>query len=222
MKGSWGIIKVDILECYNQLNHLPKMFYCKRGVMKRESLIFSIIILLSLCLSACVPLNPAPVNQQVSDAYIKTAVASTLVAERAKEAGASLSFTSTPDGTLATDGTQETEDAEGDGDENDTEDPQPTPENPWMLQSWCLDHPSHCVKYAIQNKTDSWLQIELKESATGVTGFFSVRSKSISKITLIPGQYAVKYTWWCDGEVYSSSVVKSLGSWVDIFTCPQG
>lgn len=59
--------------------------------MKRESLIFLIIITLSLCLSACVPINPAPVNQQVSDAYIKTAVASTLVAERAKEAGASLS-----------------------------------------------------------------------------------------------------------------------------------
>ena len=188
--------------------------------MKRESLIFSIIITLSLCLSACVPINPAPANQQVSDAYIKTAVASTLVAERAKEAGASLSFTATPDSTLSAEGTQETEDAEGDGEENETVDPQPTPKNPWMLQSWCLDYPNHCVKYVVQNKTNSWLQIELKESDTGVTGFFSVRSKSVSKITLIPGQYSVRYTWWCDGKVKSSSVVKSLGSWTDVFTCP--
>jgi hypothetical protein len=188
--------------------------------MKRESLIFSIIITLSLCLSACIPINPAPVNQQVSDAYIKTAVASTLVAERAKEAGASLSFTATPDSTLEAEGTQETDD--GDGEENETVDPQPTPENPWMLQNWCLDFPNRCVKYDVQNKTDSWLQIELKESDTGVTGFFTVRSKTVSKITLIPGQYSVRYTWWCDGEVNSSSVVKSLGSWMDIFTCPQG
>jgi len=188
--------------------------------MKRESLIFSIIITLSLCLSACVPINSAPVNQQVSDAYIKTAVASTLVAERAKEAGASLSFTATPDSTLTAEGTQETKDAEGNGENNETEDPQPTSANPWMLQSWCLDHPTQCVKYAVHNKTDSWFQIELKESDTGVTGFFSVRSKMVSKITLIPGQYSVRYTWWCDGEVNSSSTVKSLGSWMDIFTCP--
>jgi len=188
--------------------------------MKRESLIFSIIISLSLCLSACVPINTAPGNQQVSDAYIKTAVASTLVAERAKEAGASLSFTATLDSTLAAEGKQETEDAEGNGEDNDMEDPQPTPENPWMLQSWCLDYPTQCVKYGVHNKTDSWFQIELKESATGVTGFFTVRSKSISKITLIPGQYSVKYTWWCNGKVKSSSEVKSLGSRMDIFTCP--
>ena len=190
--------------------------------MKRVSFIFSIIITLTLCLSACVPLNPAPANQQVSEAYIKTAVASTLVAERAKEAGASLSFTATPEGTLAAEGTQETEDTEGDGEDNEIEDPQPTSANPWMLQSWCLDHPTSCVKYDVQNRTDSWLQIELKESATGVTGFFTVRSKTVSQITLIPGQYNVRYTWWCDEEVKSSSVVKSLGEWMDIFTCPQG
>lgn len=191
--------------------------------MKRVPLVFSIIIVLSLCLTACIPLNPAPANQQVSEAYIKTAVASTLVAERAKEAGASLSYTATPpEGTLAAEGTQETEDTEGDAEDNEAEDPQPTSANPWMLQSWCLDHPTHCVKYDVQNKTDSWLQVELKESDTGVTGFFSVRSKTVSKITLIPGKYNVRYTWWCDGVVDSSSVVKSLGSWMDIFTCPQG
>ena len=188
--------------------------------MKRVVLIFSIFIPLTLCLSACGSIIPAPVDQQVSDAYIKTAVSSTLIAERAKEAGASLSFTATPDGTPAAEGTQETEDAEEDGEDHGTEDPQPTPENPWTLQSWCLDYPDQCVKYNVQNKTDSWLQIELKESDTGVTGFFSIKSKMVRKITLIPGKYSVKYTWWCDGEVDSSSVVKSLGAWTDVFTCP--
>jgi len=190
--------------------------------MKRFLFIFTMIITLSLCLSACIPLNPAPANQQVSEAYIKTAVASTLVAERAKEAGASLSFTATPDGTPAAEETQETEVVETEGEESESEDPQPTPENPWMLQSWCVDHANDCVKYDLRNRTDSWLQIELKESDTGVTGFFSIRKKTISQITLIPGQYTVKYTWWCDGKASSLTVVKSLGSWIDVFKCPQG
>ncbi len=37
-------------------------------------------------------------------------------------------------------------------------------ENPWMLQSWCAEHENDCVKYDVQNRTDSWLQVELKES----------------------------------------------------------
>jgi len=150
-----------------------------------------------------------------------TAVASTLVAERAKEAGASLSYTATPDGTPAAEETQETEDGEEVGEE-ETQDPQPTPENPWMLQSWCVEHEDDCVKYDVQNRTDSWLQIELKESDTGVTGFFSIRSKTFAQLTLIPGRYTVKYTWWCDGEASSFSVSKSLGSWRDVFRCPEG
>jgi len=196
--------------------------------MKRFLFIFTIIITLSLILSACIPLNPAPANQQVSEAYIKTAVASTLVAERAKEAGASLSFTATPDdGTPAADETEETEVVESEveeseSEESESEEPQPTLENPWMLQSWCVDHDKDCVKYALRNRTDSWLQIELKETDTGVTGFFSVRKKTINQITLIPGQYTVKYTWWCDGKASSLTVVKSLGSWIDVFKCPQG
>ena len=192
--------------------------------MKRVPLVFSIIIILSFCLTACIPVNPSTANQQVSEAYIKTSVAGTLVAERAKEAGASLSYTTTPDGTPASEETQETQETEDTGDNGEGEevqDPEPTPGNPWMLQNWCLDH-FGCVKYEVRNRTDSWLQVELKESDTGVTGFFSVRSKTISQITLIPGQYNVRYTWWCDGEASSFSVVKSLGSWIDVFKCPQG
>jgi hypothetical protein len=195
--------------------------------MKRVLFVFSIIFILSLCITACIPINPNTTNQQVSEAYIKTSVAGTLIAERAKEAGASLSYTATPDGTPVSEETQGTQESDGSDDNGDNgegeevEDPQPIPENPWMLQNWCSDH-TGCVKYDVLNRTDSWLQVELKESDTGVTGFFSIRSKSTGQITLIPGQYSVKYTWWCDGEAASFSVVKSLGSWIDEFKCPQG
>ena len=189
--------------------------------MKRVPLTFSIIIILLLCLTACIPLTPIPANQQVSDAYIKTAVSGTLAAERAKEAGASLSFTATPEGTLDAEETQGAEDTE-EAVEGETQEAQPTPENPWMLQSWCAENEDDCVKYDVQNRTDSWLQVELKESDTGVTGFFSIRKRSISQITLIPGKYTVKYTWWCDEDSSSLTVVKALGSWIDVFKCPQG
>ncbi len=190
--------------------------------MKRVIFVFSIMVTLSLSLSACIPFTPVPANQQVSEAYIKTAVAGTLVAERAREAGASLSNTATPDGTPSLEETQEIEAAEEEGEESEDQAPQPTPENPWVLQNWCLDHAEGCIKYDVQNRTDSWLQIELKETETGVTGFFSIRSKTTNQITLIPGQYSVKYTWWCDGEVNSLSEIKALGSWIDVFKCPQG
>ena len=190
--------------------------------MKRVPITFLIIIILSLCLTACIPFTPVPANQQVSEAFIKTAVAGTLTAERAKEAGASLSYTATPDGTPAAEETQETEIVEGEGEEGEDQDPQPTPDNPWMLQSWCSEYEKDCVKYSVQNRTDSWLQVELKESDTGVTGFFSIRSKTFSQITLIPGEYTVKYTWWCDGDPSSFTDLKSLGSWTDVFKCPQG
>ena len=188
--------------------------------MNRVPLVFSIIIIFTLFLSACIPLTPVPANQQVSEAYIKTAVSGTLAAERAREAGASLSYTATPDGTPSAEETQETEASEENGEE--VQGPQPTPENPWMLQTWCVEHMDGCVKYDVQNRTDSWLQVELKETDTGVTGFFSIRSKTTSQITLIPGQYNVKYTWWCEGDAKSFSIVKPLGSWIDVFKCPQG
>jgi hypothetical protein len=192
--------------------------------MKRVPITFSIIIILSLCLTACIPFTPVPANQQVSEAFIKTAVAGTLTSERAKEAGASLSFTATPDGTPDPDvvqETQETDEVEDPGD-GENQDPQPTPVNPWMLQSWCVEHEDDCVKYDVQNRTDSWLQVELKETDTGVTGFFSIRKRLLNEITLIPGKYTVKYTWWCDEEPSSMTVVKALGSWIDVFKCPQG
>jgi hypothetical protein len=186
--------------------------------MKRGLILTILIVTLSAFLSACVPLTPVP--GPVSEAYIQTAVAKTLIAERGLAAGAALY----EDGTPGTPGV----DSEGTPSPGETqedpgnEDPQPTPENPWMLQSWCEDHPSGCVKYDVQNRTDSWLQVELKKSDTGITGFFTVRSKTMSQITLIPGQYRVKYTWWCDGKDKTLDEVKSIGAHRDIFKCPQG
>ena len=193
--------------------------------MKKTSFLIFVLVVLAFCLSACVPLNPTPMSQAVSEAYIQTAVASTLVAERAKEAGAELSFTPTPDsGTPEAEETAESEEGEetdeGEG-ENSEGEPAPTLENPWMLQSWCADHVG-CVKYDIHNRTESWLQVELKETETGVTGFFSIPSKTTSGITLIPGYYTVKYTYWCDGEAKAFTESKALGSWIDRFKCPQG
>jgi len=182
--------------------------------MKKVCLRLIIFVSLTISLSACIPVASSA-QDQVSEAYIQTAVAKTLSAERALAAGAALSSTETPsDGTPTTPSAEETVDPEV------TLDPQPTLENPWMLQSWCVDHAYGCVNYGLDNRTDSWLQIELKKSDTGVTGFFTVKTKTIGQITLIPGQYTVKYTWWCKGEASSLKDVKSIGPRIDVFNCP--
>lgn len=186
--------------------------------MKRALQIILTMLILSIFLSACVPYGQ-PAGNPVSEAYLQTAVAGTLMAERGLAAGAELSLTAIPSEetptTPSADGTPQTEETVQAG-----EFP-PTPENPWMLQNWCADHQG-CVYYELQNRTDSWLQVELKESDTGVTGFFTVRTKTLGKITLIPGQYTVKYTWWCDGNARSLTEIKAVGSWIDVFKCPQG
>lgn len=190
--------------------------------MNRQSALILISFLSSIALAGCLILTPSQSNQ-VSEAYIQTAVASTLAAERAKAAGEALSFTSTPEGTPAAESTMDPETTvEEEEDLQTSEDQEPSPENPWMLQSYCVDHSDKCVYYGLNNRTDSWLQIELKESDTGVTGFFSVRSKTYAQIQLIPGQYRVKYTWWCEGNPSSFSEVKGINSYIDAFKCPQG
>jgi hypothetical protein len=189
-------------------------------MMKKALLVLTAVLLPVFFLAACVPLGQ-PVSQQVSEAYIQTAVAGTLMAERALAAGAELSIVGTPGSPTPSTGTPEgtvTQDAQ---ETPESENADVSPENPWMLQNWCADHVG-CYIYDISNRTDSWLQVELKESDTGVTGFFTIQSKTIGHITLIPGNYTVKYTWWCDGQVGSLSENKALGSWVDVFKCPQG
>jgi len=187
--------------------------------MKRALLFILTIFTLSIFLSACVPYGQ-PTTAPVSEAFLQTAVAGTLMAERGLAAGAELSTTSTPgEGTPTTPSADETLQAE---ETEEVGDIPPTLEYPWMLQNWCVDHMDGCVFYDLQNRTDSWLQVELKDSDTGVTGFFTVRSKTIGRITMIPGHYTVKYTWWCEGKTKSLTVSKAIGSWIDVFKCPQG
>ena len=185
--------------------------------MKRPLLMFVVLILLASSLSACLPTG-LTVQEQVSEAYIQTAVSMTLTAERGLEAGAVLSTTSTPgEDTSLTPSAEETSTPEETG---EPEDPQATAANPWVLQSWCIDHPGGCMEYKVHNKTESWLQIEIREKDTGVTGFFSVRTKTLSKITLIPGVYQVKYTYWCGGEAVGYSETKGFGPDPEVFECP--
>ena len=181
--------------------------------MKRLSLVLPITLLLSIYLSSCGPINP--VSGSWADAFIQTAVAGTLAVERGLVPEEPPSVTETPEITTTPSTTETTETTE-------ILEPQPTSENPWMLQNWCDDHAGGCVIYDLQNRTDSWLQVELKKTDTGVTGFFTVRSKTTGQITLIPGQYNVKYTWWCDGKGKSLTEIKAIGSWRDVFKCPQG
>jgi hypothetical protein len=189
-------------------------------MMKKASLVLTAALLPVFCLAACVPLGQ-PVSQQVSEAYIQTAVAGTLMAERALAAGAELSIEGTPGSPTPSTGTPEETVTQKAQETQESENADTSPENPWMLQNWCADH-TGCVFYEVSNRTDSWLQIQLKESDTGVTGFFSIQSKAIGRITLIPGNYTVTYTWWCGGKEKSLTENKGVGSYMDIFKCPQG
>ncbi|MGB2965475.1 MAG: hypothetical protein WBB69_15990 [Anaerolineales bacterium] len=192
--------------------------------MKRLSRSVILIISSLVILSACLPITPVSSGLS-NEAMIQTAIAQTQAADDARAAAESLYNTGTPDGTPngTPDGTSGgTLEGSLTPEEAGVLDVEPTLENPWMLQSWCIDHMEGCVIYEVQNRTDSWLQVELKQTDTGVTRFFTIQSKTIGNITLIPGQYSVKYTWWCKGIVGSLTTVKAIGSWRDVFRCPGG
>jgi hypothetical protein len=148
---------------------------------------------------------------------IQTAIAQTQKAEDAKAAAASLYGTGTPEN--PTDNSAETTPEPEDGVAPVI---QPTSSNPWMLQAWCEDHADGCAKYDVYNKTDSWLQITLRNTSTGDTGFFTIQSKQMRQITLIPGQYQATFTWWCKGDIRSMTETMPIGLWKDYFKCPQG
>jgi hypothetical protein len=178
----------------------------------KTSLILSIG--LAILLSACLPITPIPGSS--SEAMIQTAIARTQLAEEGRAAAASLYGTGTPEASTADSG--ETTPEPEDGEEPEI---QPTSSNPWMLQAWCEDH-NGCAKYEVFNKTDSWLQITLRNTETGDTGFFTIQSKTMGQITLIPGQYQATFTWWCKGDIRSMTEIMPIGLWKDYFKCPQG
>lgn len=181
--------------------------------MKRLSQSLILLFGLSIILSACIPITPVPSGLS-NEAMIQTAIAQTKVAEAGRAAAASLYGTGTPDGTLETTITPEVD---------STPDVQPTSENPWTLQAYCeQEHTGGCAKYDVYNKTDSWLQVTLRNTETGETGFFTIRSKDIGRITLMPGQYQATFTWWCKGDIRSMTETMPIGMWKDYFKCPQG
>ena len=170
---------------------------------------------LSILLSACLPITPIPGSS--SEAMIQTAIAQTQKAEEGRAAAASLYGTDTPEVTL--ENTDEETPEPEDGEEPNV---QPTSSNPWMLQAWCEDHADGCAKYDVYNKTDSWLQVTLRNTETGETGFFTIQSKTMGQITLVSGQYQATFTWWCKGDIRSMTEIMPIGLWKDYFKCPQG
>jgi len=187
--------------------------------MKKNIYFLISSLLITIWLSSCDLIESTP-QESISESMIKTAVASTLTVERTLAAGEDLSNTAGPDEDIST--TPSAEETQEVSDPGTATEPLATVGDPWTLQSRCIDFAKDCLKYDLKNLTDSWLQVELIKTDTGAVGFFTVQSKTTGKITLIPGLYSVKYTWWCDGEVDSLSVVKSLGSWIDVFKCPEG
>ena len=172
--------------------------------MKRLSQSLILLFGLSIILSACIPITPVPSGLS-NEAMIQTAIAQTKVAEAGRAAA---------NGTLETTITPEVD---------STPDVQPTSENPWTLQAYCeQEHTGGCAKYDVYNKTDSWLQVTLRNTETGETGFFTIRSKDIGRITLMPGQYQATFTWWCKGDIRSMTETMPIGMWKDYFKCPQG
>jgi len=119
--------------------------------MKRTTAIVTIVISLSLILSACgtglLPTEKADdasieetVEAKLAEAVAKTAVIETAIAkELTEQVPPTEAFTSTPEFTetpLPTETPSIT----------DTPTIEPTSENPWMMQTWCEDH-SGCVNF---------------------------------------------------------------------------
>jgi hypothetical protein len=97
-----------------------------------------------------------------------------------------------------------------------------TKKDPWILQDRCLEHPDDCTKYDVYNQTKSWLQVNLENTETGESGFFTIRKKTTAQITLVPGQYQTTFTWWCDSKEKTTTEIMAVGRWKDFVRCPQG
>lgn len=100
---------------------------------------------------------------------------------------------------------------------SDTPTLEPTPENPWVMQSWCLEHIG-CGKVKLINKTDYWAQVTLTYIETGQTKFFSGRPNATDFITLKNGMY--KYVFnFCGGEQYFEGYHSLNRNWSIVAKC---
>ncbi len=191
--------------------------------MKRINGVVSVIIFLSLILSACstnsLPAEEADnasieetVQAKLAEAIAETAVFETIVAKQLTEQAPppTATFTFTPEFTetpLPTDTPSIT----------DTPTLEPTSDNPWMMQTWCETH-SGCVKVQVVNKTDYWAQITLTYNETGQVKFFTGPPNQNSWITLRPGSYRYVFSF-CDGKQQSSGYHNLNATWYILAKC---
>ena len=191
--------------------------------MKRTTAIVTIVISLSLILSACgtglLPTEKADdasieetVEAKLAEAVAKTAVIQTAVAKELTEQAPppTAAFTSTPEFTetpLPSDTPSIT----------DTPTLEPTSDNPWMMQTWCEDH-SGCVKLEVKNKTDYWAQVTLTYNETGQVKFFTVSPRRNAFITLLPGNYRYIFNF-CDGQYTASGYHNLNATWLITAKC---
>ncbi|MCK4489569.1 MAG: hypothetical protein KAU23_04875 [Anaerolineales bacterium] len=191
--------------------------------MKRTTVIITIVISLSLILSACgtglLPTEKADdasieetVQAKFAEAAAKTAVLETAVAKELTEQAPppTATFTSTPEFTetpLPTDTPSIT----------DTPTLEPTSENPWIMQTWCEEH-SGCVKVRVENKTDDWAQITLTYNETGQVKFFTVAPRRNAWITLLPGSYRYVFNF-CGGKHQDSGWHNLNANWYILAKC---
>ena len=191
--------------------------------MKRTTVIVTIVISLSLILSACgtglLPTEKADdanieetVQAKLAEAVAKTAVIETAVAKELTEQAPppTAAFTSTPEFTETT-LPSETPSI------TDTPTLEPTSDNPWMMQTWCETRPG-CVKVQIQNKTDDWAQVTLTYNETGQVKFFTVAPRRNAFITLLPGSYRYIFNF-CDGKHQESGYHNLNANWYILAKC---
>ncbi len=195
---------------------------------KRFWLLF-VLALMLFSLSACdLPSKSSnaedgsvDIAQQVNDALTSTAAFETAVAKALADAAPPTDTPLPPptDTPVATDTPAATNTPEPTNTPEDTATPtlEPTPENPWVMQQWCLDHVG-CGKLEIRNQTDSWAQITLTYLETGQQKFFTGAPKARSYITLQPGMYHYVFNF-CGGEQYFEGDHTFNQNWYVVAKC---
>jgi hypothetical protein len=94
--------------------------------------------------------------------------------------------------------------------------PEPTSDNPWMMQAYC-ETSNKCMKVRVENKTSDWAQITLTDSE-GFAKFFTVAPHKQAYITLMKGSYRYIYNF-CDGKQYFKGFHNLSSSWYILAKC---
>ena len=95
--------------------------------------------------------------------------------------------------------------------------------NPYVFQDECYTDPDACVGYKIKNTVpDAWINVTLTFSRTGDEKLFSVPAKTLSTITLLPGEYKAVYSTYCKGVYRAITYVWGISDRTDEFYCSTG